>query len=172
MIIAKMRGNSNNLLLDLAKYSLDHQWDLIKHNSTKSAAVMGITATILSLYLGIQITDLHIFNIITNLICTQNIAATIIYILTFFILILSLIFSIIDLMIFRFGHIDPVEAIYHLHNKTHANARDTVTKDIAEIWYSNQFKIATKNKYRRRSFYLLSLGIILMIVSVICTSLC
>ena len=167
-----MRGNRKDLLYGLAKYTLDHQWDIIKHNNTKTTAIMATTITILSIYLGLQITELQIFEIITNLSCIKNIVATLLFVFTLTFFICSIILFIFDLFIFRWGHIDPVEAIYHLKNKTHSQARNSITIEIAKIWLNNQYWIAKKNKYRRRSLYSLIIGIILMIPSIIISGFC
>lgn len=77
-----MKGNRKDLLYGLAKYALNHQWDIIKHNNTKTTAIMATTITILSIYLGLQITELQIFELITNLSCLENIVATLLFIFT------------------------------------------------------------------------------------------
>lgn len=107
-----MKGNRKDLLYGLAKYALNHQWDIIKHNNTKTTAIMATTITILSIYLGLQITELQIFGLITNLSCLENIVATLLFIFTLIFFMCTIILFIFDLFIFRWGHIDQIRNLY------------------------------------------------------------
>jgi len=167
-----MRKKSDDLLYYLAKYTLDHQWDVIKHNNLKTTAIMATTATILSIYLGFQIKELNILGVISNLSCIQDIVAAIFFLLTLGCFIFAIVLFIFDLSIFRWTHIDPVETIYHFNKSLYSKARNSITKDIAKIWLKNQYWIAKKNKYRRLSLYSLILGIILIIPSFIIMGFC
>lgn len=161
-----------DLLFDLSKYSLDHQWDVYKHNEIKSTTIAVITVTIFSLFLGVQIKEFGIIGIMTKLSCMQNIVATLLFIFIMLCLIVTIYYNLLDLGYFRVFHIDPIESISRMKNMEESKSKPYVIINFARLWFKNQYFIGEKNKYRRRAFKSLIIAIISMVPSFIASELC
>ena len=158
---------SSEILFELAKYSLSHQWDIFKHTDTNISTVLATSGTILSIFLGIQI---YAFSILEKIevLSLQNVVSLLLFATVTGCLFFSIIFDLNALKYYVTYHIDPVEAIHHFKNKSKSKARDAAIVDLSGLWLKNQYILNFKKIINiRRAFNLLIIGLLLLIPSFI-----
>ncbi len=159
----KIKG-SNEILYDLSINSLEHQWDVFKHADTKIATSLAVSGTILSLYLGLQVTQFKIFS---------NIAIEMPLILFSWILFIGIILFLLLAIYYNFKafiphtfHLHPTRLILKYAKTSNKKAKKEITLDLSALFLRNDRVITDKYININKSNTFFKLGISLLLPSI------
>ena len=153
------------VLYETTKYSIEHQWDVFKHSNTLVSTILATSATLLSLFLGIQI---YGFKILEEFELPYQ---TVLFIIVGGCLFLSILLTILGLAKYILLQIDPIEILAHSRGKSASKIKSETTKTLAFSWFKNQDTISKKNFYNRLAYLFLRIGLVLLPFSFVASGL-